>query len=133
VAVSSTDWLDIKGRTRSRSNPAGTTGPLMHSNNAAAGRSCPPICGLENAPPMSIAIQDLNATKQVTIVPRLLTQPCLRDADCILFVFRCHGFFRSNENKMSDGWRESAGLRLEGGISWQVRNRGCQPFAPSPG
>jgi hypothetical protein len=25
--------------------------------------------------------------------------------------------FPSNENKMSDGWRESASLRVEGGIS----------------
>ena len=37
----------------------------------------------------------------------------------------------SNENKMSDGWRESASLRLAGGISWKVRSGGCQPFAPS--
>jgi hypothetical protein len=39
----------------------------------------------------------------------------------------------SNENKMSDGWRESAWLRVEGGISWKVRNQSCQPFAPSLG
>jgi hypothetical protein len=28
----------------------------------------------------------------------------------------------SNENKMSDGWRDSASLRVAGGISWKVRN-----------
>jgi hypothetical protein len=39
----------------------------------------------------------------------------------------------SNENKMSDGWRDSASLRIEGGISSQVRNESCQPFAPSHG
>src|ERR1051326_2144994 len=26
---------------------------------------------------------------------------------------------RSNENKMSDGWRDGASLRVEGGISWE--------------
>ena len=39
----------------------------------------------------------------------------------------------SNEKKMSDGWRESAWLQVDGGISWKVRTRGCQPFAPSHG
>ena len=38
-----------------------------------------------------------------------------------------------NENKMSDGWRERASLRVEGGISWKITNRSCQPFAPSLG
>jgi hypothetical protein len=38
-----------------------------------------------------------------------------------------------NENKMSDGWRESASLRVEGGISSKVKSRDCQPFAPSHG
>ncbi len=28
----------------------------------------------------------------------------------------------SNENKISDGWRSGAWLRVEGGISWEVRN-----------
>src|SRR5947209_18640316 len=32
----------------------------------------------------------------------------------------------SNENKMSDGWRGSAWLRVEGGISWQVWDGECQ-------
>jgi hypothetical protein len=36
-----------------------------------------------------------------------------------------------NENKMSDGWRRSASLRVEGGISWKPRNQSCQTFAPS--
>ena len=36
---------------------------------------------------------------------------------------------RPNENKISDGWRGGAWLRVEGGISWKVRNRACQPFA----
>jgi hypothetical protein len=40
---------------------------------------------------------------------------------------------RSNENKMSDGWRESAWLRVENGVSRKVRNQGCQPFDPSHG
>jgi hypothetical protein len=39
----------------------------------------------------------------------------------------------SNEKKMSDGWRGSASLRVEDGISWRVRNQRCQPFAPSHG
>jgi len=39
----------------------------------------------------------------------------------------------SNENKMSDGWRDSAPLRIEGGMSWTVRNQSCKPFTPSPG
>jgi len=39
----------------------------------------------------------------------------------------------SNENKISDGWREGASLRVGGGISWKVRNRACQPFAASHG
>ena len=39
----------------------------------------------------------------------------------------------SNENKMSDGWRESAWLGVEDGISSKVRNQSCQPFAPSHG
>jgi hypothetical protein len=38
-----------------------------------------------------------------------------------------------NENKMSDGWREGASLRVEGGISWNARNQGCQSFALSHG
>jgi hypothetical protein len=38
-----------------------------------------------------------------------------------------------NENKISDGWRGGARLRVEGGISWKVRNRGCQPFADGMG
>jgi hypothetical protein len=38
-----------------------------------------------------------------------------------------------NENKISDGWRGGAWLRVEGGISWKVRNRACQPFAASHG
>ena len=38
-----------------------------------------------------------------------------------------------NENKMSDGWRESASLRVEGGILSKVRNQSYQTFAPSPG
>src|SRR6476469_1599025 len=38
-----------------------------------------------------------------------------------------------NENKMSDGWRESASLGVEGRISWKVRSESCQPFAPSHG
>ena len=38
-----------------------------------------------------------------------------------------------NENKMSDGWRESVSLQVEGGISSKVRNQSCQPFAPSHG
>jgi hypothetical protein len=40
---------------------------------------------------------------------------------------------RPNENKMSDGWRDGASQRVEGGISWKVRNQSCQPFAPSHG
>jgi hypothetical protein len=35
----------------------------------------------------------------------------------------------SNENKMSDGWRESASLRGEDGISRKVRSQSCQTFA----
>ena len=35
------------------------------------------------------------------------------------------------EKKMSDDARERALLRVEGGISWKVRNRSCQLFAPS--
>jgi hypothetical protein len=38
-----------------------------------------------------------------------------------------------NENKMSDGWRESAWLRVEGEISSRTTNQSCQPFAPSHG
>ena len=38
-----------------------------------------------------------------------------------------------NENKMSDGGRDRASLRVEGGISSRVRNQSCQPFAPSHG
>ena len=38
-----------------------------------------------------------------------------------------------NENKMSDGRRESAWLRVDGAISWKVTNQSCQPFAPSLG
>src|SRR6266446_482594 len=38
-----------------------------------------------------------------------------------------------NENKISDGWREGAWLRVEGGISLKVRSRDCQPFAASSG
>jgi hypothetical protein len=34
---------------------------------------------------------------------------------------------------MSDGWREGAWLRVDGGISSKVRNQSCQPFAPSHG
>ena len=30
---------------------------------------------------------------------------------------------------MSDGWRESASLRVEGRISWKVRNQSGPPFA----
>ena len=39
----------------------------------------------------------------------------------------------SNENKMSDGWREGASLRIEGGISWKIKNQSRQAFAPSHG
>jgi hypothetical protein len=39
----------------------------------------------------------------------------------------------SNENKISDGWRGGASLRVEGGISWKVMNRAGQPFAASFG
>jgi hypothetical protein len=39
----------------------------------------------------------------------------------------------SNENKMSDGWRESAWLRVEGGVSWKIWSQSCQPFAPPHG
>jgi hypothetical protein len=39
----------------------------------------------------------------------------------------------SNENKMSDGWRDGASLRVAGGISWKVWNQSCQSFAPSHG
>jgi hypothetical protein len=39
----------------------------------------------------------------------------------------------SNENKISDAWRDSAWLLVEGGISWKVRSRDCQPFAASLG
>src|SRR4051794_28290023 len=39
----------------------------------------------------------------------------------------------SNENKMSDGWRDGTSLRIEGGISWKIRIQSCQPFAPSLG
>src|SRR6476661_5413804 len=38
-----------------------------------------------------------------------------------------------NDNNISDGWRGRAWLRVEGGISWKVRNRACQPFAASLG
>jgi len=38
---------------------------------------------------------------------------------------------RPNENKISYGWCGGASLRVEGGISWKVRNRPCQPFAAS--
>jgi hypothetical protein len=34
---------------------------------------------------------------------------------------------------MSDGWRDGASMRVEGGISSGVRNQSCQPFAPSLG
>lgn len=40
---------------------------------------------------------------------------------------------RPNENKMSDGWRDGASMRVEGGISWEVKTQGCQTFAPSHG
>jgi len=30
---------------------------------------------------------------------------------------------------MSDGWRESAWLRVEDEMSWKMRNQSCQPFA----
>ena len=39
----------------------------------------------------------------------------------------------SNENKTTDGWRESASLWMKGEISWRVRSQSCQPFAPSHG
>src|SRR3954454_501516 len=39
----------------------------------------------------------------------------------------------SNENKMSDGWRGSASLRVEKENSWEVWDQSCQPFAPSHG
>jgi hypothetical protein len=42
----------------------------------------------------------------------------------------CH---RPNENKMSDGWRGGASPRVEGGVSWKVKNQSRQPFAPSHG
>ena len=29
---------------------------------------------------------------------------------------------RANEKKISDGWRGGASLRIQGGISWKVRN-----------
>ena len=45
----------------------------------------------------------------------------------------CDARHTSNENKMSDGWRESASLRIEGGILSRTRNQSCQPFAPSSG
>ena len=35
----------------------------------------------------------------------------------------------SNENKISHRWRGGGWLRVEGGISWKVRNRGYQSFA----
>ena len=44
-----------------------------------------------------------------------------------------HVFFTPNENKMSDGWREGASLRIEGRISWKIKNQNCQAFAPSFG
>jgi hypothetical protein len=40
---------------------------------------------------------------------------------------------RPNENKISDGWRGSASLRVERRTSWKVRSRDCQPFAASQG
>jgi hypothetical protein len=36
-------------------------------------------------------------------------------------------------HKISDRWRGGTWLRVEGGISWKVRNRACQPFAASSG
>jgi hypothetical protein len=39
----------------------------------------------------------------------------------------------SNENKMSDGWRDGASLRGEGGVSWNEKDQGSLPFAPSFG
>src|SRR5437016_1166853 len=39
----------------------------------------------------------------------------------------------SNENKISDGWRESAWPLVEGGASWKVWDRDCQAFAASSG
>jgi hypothetical protein len=35
--------------------------------------------------------------------------------------------------KIRDGWRGGAWLRVEGGFSWKVRNRACQPFTASLG
>jgi hypothetical protein len=40
---------------------------------------------------------------------------------------------RSNENEISDGWRGGAWRRVDVGISWKMRNRGCQTFAASHG
>jgi hypothetical protein len=39
----------------------------------------------------------------------------------------------SNENKISDGWWGGALLQVEGGISMEREERGCQPFAASLG
>jgi len=40
---------------------------------------------------------------------------------------------RPNDNKISDGWRGGASLRIESGVSQKVRNQASQPFAASPG
>jgi hypothetical protein len=50
-----------------------------------------------------------------------------------LFACFSRGAHRPNENKMSDGWRESASLWVEGDVSCKVRDQSCQPFAPSHG
>jgi hypothetical protein len=42
-------------------------------------------------------------------------------------------FITSNENKKSDGGRDSASLPIEGGILSRVIEQSCQTFAPSHG
>jgi hypothetical protein len=42
-----------------------------------------------------------------------------------------HARVHLTRHKISDRTRERAWLRVEGGISWKVRNRVCQPFAGS--
>jgi len=59
--------------------------------------------------------------------------PTLRQSRLVHRESRAHSSRASNENKMSDGGRGRASLRVEGGISREVRNQSGQPFAPSHG
>jgi hypothetical protein len=52
---------------------------------------------------------------------------------CAVLCVISDGVIASNENKISDGWRGGALLQVEGGISMEREERGCQPFAASLG